>query len=188
MNFSNISLVRNKILCILVFCNSAYFLWTHTFSYFLCAHSMLFGMKVHLLSFFCFALFFFCTSLISFCKHFTFFITIFNLFLLLKIFQPHQIPSVEFDPLLCVHRHAVSPVHFLHHVLRSFVSLLFFFLFIVLIWCPTVVSQHLSKNDKWVGWRDDRHGLSPILYDIAPLFVYTDQLLCHCVFICSNVR
>jgi len=21
-----------------------------------------------------------------------------------------------------------------------------------------------------------------------PLFVYTDQLLCHCVFICSNVR
>jgi len=127
MNFSNISLVQNKMLCILVFCNSAYFLWTHTFSYFLCAHSMLFGMKVHLLSFFCFALFFFFTSLISFCKLFTFFITIFNLFLLLKIFQPHQIPSVEFDPLLCVHRHAVSPVHFLHHVLRSFVSLLFFF-------------------------------------------------------------
>jgi len=26
MNFSNISLVQNKILCILVFCNSAYFL------------------------------------------------------------------------------------------------------------------------------------------------------------------
>jgi len=34
------------------------------------------------------------------------------------------------------------------------------------------------------GWLDDRHGLSPILYDTAPLFVYTDQLLCHCV----NVR
>jgi len=38
------------------------------------------------------------------------------------------------------------------------------------------------------GWLDDRHGLSPILYDTAPLFVYIDQLLCHCVFICSNVR
>jgi len=24
--------------------------------------------------------------------------------------------------------------------------------------------------------------------DTAPLFVYTDQLLCHCILICSNVR
>jgi len=42
---------------------------------------------------------------------------------------------------------------------------------------PTVVSQHLSKNDKR-GWltRDDRHRLSPILYDTAPLFVYL-----HCL-------
>ena len=39
-----------------------------------------------------------------------------------------------------------------------------------------------------IGWPDDRHGLSPILYDTAPLFVYTDQLLCHCILICSNVR
>jgi len=58
----------------------------------------------------------------------------------------------------------------------------------MLIWCPTVVSQHLSKSDNGVGWPDDCHGLSPILYDTAPLFIYTDQLLCHCVFICSNVR
>jgi len=28
-----------------------------------------------------------------------------------------------------------------------------------------------------VGWPDDRHGLSPILYDTAPVFIYTDQLL-----------
>jgi len=34
----------------------------------------------------------------------------------------------------------------------------------------------------------DRHGPSPILYDTAPLFVYTDQLLRHCLFICSNVH
>ena len=38
------------------------------------------------------------------------------------------------------------------------------------------------------GWPDDHHGLSPILYDTAPVFVYTEQLLCHCVFICSNFR
>jgi len=31
--------------------------------------------------------------------------------------------------------------------------------------------------------------LSPILYDTAPVFIYTDQLLCHYfVFICSNFR
>ena len=71
---TNISLVQNKILCILVFCNSAYFLWTFAFSYFLCAHSMLLGIKVHPL-FFSVLLFFFCTSLISFCNFFTFFIS-----------------------------------------------------------------------------------------------------------------
>jgi len=49
MNFSNISLVQNKMLCILVFCNSVYFLCISTFSYFLCAHSMLFGMEVDFL-------------------------------------------------------------------------------------------------------------------------------------------
>jgi len=43
-----------------------------------------------------------------------------------------------------------------------------------------------QKVTNGVGWPDDRHGLSPILYDTTPLFVYTDQLLCHCVFICSN--
>ena len=45
-----------------------------------------------------------------------------------------------------------------------------------------------QKMINGVGWLDDRHGLSPILYDTAPLFVYTDQLLCHCVSTCSNVR
>jgi len=53
----------------------------------------------------------------------------------------------------------------------------------MLILSPTVVSQHLSKSDKRVGGQDDRHGLSPILYDTAPIFIYTDQLFCHCVFI-----
>ena len=36
----------------------------------------------------------------------------------------------------------------------------------MLIWCPTVDSQHLSKSDKRDGWLDDRHGLSPILYAV----------------------
>ena len=45
-----------------------------------------------------------------------------------------------------------------------------------------------QKVTNGVGWPDDRHGLSPILYDTAPVFIYTDQLLCHCVFICSNFR
>jgi len=39
-----------------------------------------------------------------------------------------------------------------------------------------------------VGWLDDRHGPSPILYDTLPLFVYTDQLLCRCIFIWSNLH
>jgi len=51
MNFSNISLVQNQILCILVFCNSAYVLCIFTFLCFLCVHSMLFCMKVHFLVF-----------------------------------------------------------------------------------------------------------------------------------------
>ena len=42
----------------------------------------------------------------------------------------------------------------------------FVFLFIMLIWCPTVDSQHLSKSDKRDGRLDDRHGLSPILYAV----------------------
>jgi len=39
-----------------------------------------------------------------------------------------------------------------------------------------------------VGWLDDRRGPPPILHDLAPLFVYTDQPLRHCIFICSNVH
>jgi len=38
-----------------------------------CAHPILFGVKVHSIVFFCFALFFVCTSLISFCYFFDFF-------------------------------------------------------------------------------------------------------------------
>jgi len=56
----------------------------------------------------------------------------------------------------------------------------------MLIWRPTVVLNTSQKMINGVGWLDDRCGLSPILYDTAPLFVYTDQLLCHCVFIWSN--
>jgi len=49
-------------------------------------------------------------------------------------------------------------------------------------------SQHFSKRDKrgWLTRWPPR--FLPIVYDTAPLVVYTDQLLCYCVFICSNVR
>ena len=41
-----------------------------------------------------------------------------------------------------MHTQALSPVHFLHHVLHSFIF------FIMVIWYPTVVFQHFSKSDK----------------------------------------
>ena len=53
------------------------------------------------------------------------------------------------------------------------------------IWIPTVVCQHSSKSDKQ-GWLT-RWPPWSVLGDTVPLFVYTDQLLCHCVFIYSNV-
>jgi len=142
MNFSNNSLAQNKILCILVFCNSAYFC-VHLLFHIFCVHILCFSAYKYTLCSFSVLLFFFRTSLISSCYFFISTI-FFNFFILLKIYQLHQNPSLKFDPLICVHRHAVSPVHFLHHVLRSFVF--FVSLFIMLISCPTVVSQHLSKK------------------------------------------
>jgi len=73
MNFSNISLVQNKILCILLFCSSVLFFVCIYFFAFPVFIFYAFRHEVHLL--FCFV--FFCTSLISFCNFFTFFITIF---------------------------------------------------------------------------------------------------------------
>jgi len=51
---------------------------------------------------------------------------------------------------------------------------------------PTVVSQHLSKSDErgWLTRWPPRCFANPIWH--SALFVYTDQRLCHCVFICSN--
>jgi len=45
----------------------------------------------------------------------------------------------------------------------------------------------LSKNDKrgWLTRWPPRSFANPIWH--SALFVYTDQLLSHCVFICSNV-
>ena len=100
--------------------------------------------------------------------------------------KSHQIPSLKFDALICVHRHAVSPVHFLRHVLRSFIFCFrFSFHYVNLMsnCCFSITCQKVI-----MGLVDQMTGLSAILHDTAPLFVYTDQLLCHCVFICSNVR
>ena len=170
----------SSIVTLLIFCEHLLF---HIF----CVHFLYFSTYKYTLGFFLFCFVFFCTSLISFCNFFTFLLVLFfNFFILLKISYPHQNPSLKFDPLICVHRHAVSPVHFLHHVLRSLVFLFFFSL--CLFDVQLLFLNTYQKMINGVGWLDDRHGLSPILYDTAPLFVYTNQLLCHCVFICSNVR
>jgi len=68
--------LSNKLLWILVFCNSVLFFVCIYFFVFLYAHSMLFGMT-YTFCFFLFCFVFFCTSLISFCNFFTFYITIF---------------------------------------------------------------------------------------------------------------
>jgi len=127
--FPIISLVQNKILRIVVFCNYAYFLCIFTFSYLLCAHSMLFGIWVHLL-FFSVLLFCFCTSLICFWNYFYFLLLSFNFFYIAKNILTTRFHMYIFFTMFCVH---------------SFFA--FVFLFIMLIWCPTVVSQHLVK--KW---------------------------------------
>jgi len=57
----------------------------------------------------------------------------------------------------------------------------FVFLFIMPIRSPIVVSQHLSKSDKrvWLTRWPPRSFANPIWH--SPVFVYSDQLLCHCV-------
>jgi len=39
-----------------------------------------------------------------------------------------------------------------------------------------------------VGSLDDQHDPSPTLRDTVTLFVYNDQLLCHCVFMYSDAN
>jgi len=70
---------------------------------------------------------------------------IFSAAILFKILCDIFSPSIKFDLLICVHRHALSFVHFLHHVLCLFVFL------IALIWFPTALFQHFSKSGKQ-GW------------------------------------
>ena len=107
------------------------------------------------------------------------------------VFKKRAPPS-DFWPLLLIfgppaatswRRVWLSPVHFLYHVLRSFV-----FFSLCLFDLQLLFLNTCQKVINGVGWLDERHGLSPILYDTAPVFVYADQLLCHCVSICSNFR
>jgi len=133
-------LSRTKIMWIVVFCNWVYFLCIFTLKYIFCT-SCAFRRESTLIIFFCFGLFLFCISLMIFVA-FLLFVIFFNV--MLKVFLPHQIPSLKLDSLICVHRHALSPVHFLHSVLPSFC-------FIMLIWPTTIVFQHVSTDDEW-GW------------------------------------
>jgi len=102
MNFCNISLIQNKILQILVFCNSAYFVRISTSPIFLdCAPSILFSMKAHSIDFFCFSSFSSAPQLISFVSSFCFEFCF-------SILDFYHILSIKFDPLICVHRRALS--------------------------------------------------------------------------------
>ena len=114
----------------------------------------------------------FCTSsIIFYCFTFLFFILCWNIFWL------RQISSHSFVYISMLS----SSVNLLHHVLCLIVFLA------VLILFPTGGFNTYQKVINGVGWRDDCHGPSPVLCDTVTLFVYIDQLFCHCVFIFSNV-
>ena len=87
----------------------------------------------------------------------------------------------------CVHRHAVSPVHFLHHVVCSFDFFCFSFHYAYLMsnCCFSTLGKRVING---VGWLDDRHGLSPILYwHSAPLCLHWSTIvpLCFHLLQCS---
>jgi len=109
-------------------------------------------------------------------------INLFTFFVCKQFFTRLQTFLIRFDPLLCVRRHALFICKFTSPC--SMFACLFFLT--VLIWFPSVVLQHFSKIGKWV-W-DDQHGLPPFVYDTATLVLWVDQLLCHCVFIYSNIH
>ena len=135
-----------------------------------------------LFSFFCFALFFFCTSLISFCNFSTFLLLFFASFILLKY------SNTRILHLNSIHSSVYIGMRFHLYIFFTMFYVHSFFFSLCLFDVQLSFLNTCQKVINGVGWLDDRHGLSPILHDITPLFVYTDQLLCHCVFICSNVR
>jgi len=89
------------------------------------------------------------------------FFYIFVFHTLFKHFWSRQISSTKLDPHLCVHRHDLFICKFVHHVLCLFAYFI-----------SNCCFQHVSKRDKRVGWLNDRHGCSPILYDTVTIFVW----------------
>jgi len=100
----------------------------------------------------------------------------------LNIFWSHQISSFEFNQLLCVNRHSIFICKF-----TSLCSV-----FVCLCNCAYLISNCCFSTPRDVisglGWLDDRHGPSPIQCGTVTLFVHIDHLLCHCVYIHSNVH
>jgi len=85
MNFSNISLVQNKILCntsvLFIFCVYLLFrIFSSVCTFYAFRHESI------LIRFFCFALFFCCASLTGFVTSLLFLLLFFNFYVLLKIF------------------------------------------------------------------------------------------------------
>jgi len=77
-------------------------------------------------------------------------------------------------PSMYINRHALSTVHFFTMLyVHSFLFFCFFFIFIMPIRSPTVVSQHLSKSDKrdWLTRWPSRSFANPIWHS-APLCLH----------------
>ena len=149
----------------------------HCFIFFLsCVHPILFGMKVHTIVFFCFALF-------SFVPHWSVFVT----FFFFSYFFKHIINHTKF-----VHLHSIRSSVYIgmrFHLYIFFTTLCLCFL-TVLNWSPAVVFQHFSQSHKQ-GWFTRWLPCSftnPTVYDAVPPFVYTDRLLCRFALIFNDIR
>jgi len=103
-----------------------------------------------------------CFLLLNLIDFFYFFTLCLNIFLTTPSFLPHQISSIKFDLLLCVHRHA--------HFICKFTSQCSMFdcLFVYLIsnFCFFNTAENVTKG---VGWLDVRQGPSAILCARVPL-------------------
>jgi len=142
--------------------------------------SHFFGHEITLNSLFCFV---FLLYLINYFLYFVHFYT------LLKHLWPHQISSIKFDPLLCVHRHAHYICKFTsscHRVLCLFVCFSNY-TYLISNCCFSTLFQKVINR---VGWLDDRHrhwSLTNPMWHSDTLCLNWSVIF-HCVFIYSNVH
>jgi len=160
---------HNKILALEVSCSQLVTLIHSTFP---------FDHESTLHSFFCFALFSFLTSTNSVC----YFFFLFYFYILFE----HILNNTKILQLNSIYSCVYTGMRF-HLYISSPCSVFVFFpncVYLISNCCFSTLQKVMNR----VARIDDRHGPSPTLYDTAPLFVCADQLLCHCIFIRSNVH